>query len=65
LTIIGFCGAKKLKEIVVPGAVDSKSKPVYIHINVPYGPPFKREINRLSDGITCIAKKHCYNREIN
>jgi hypothetical protein len=26
--------------------------------------PFKREINRLSNGIICIAKKHCYNKEI-
>src|SRR4029434_1473574 len=26
--------------------------------------PFKREINRLSNGISCIAKKHCYNKEI-
>src|SRR4029434_5433647 len=26
--------------------------------------PFKREINRLSNGIRFIAKKHCYNKEI-
>src|SRR4029434_7703705 len=26
--------------------------------------PFKREMNRLSNGIKCIAKKHCYNKEI-
>src|SRR4029434_9085032 len=26
--------------------------------------PFKREINRLSNGIRCIAKKHCCNKEI-
>ena len=26
--------------------------------------PFKREINRLSNGIRLIAKKHCYNKEI-
>jgi len=25
---------------------------------------FKREINRLSNGITCIAKKYCDNRDI-
>src|SRR4029434_1903309 len=26
--------------------------------------PFKREINRLSNSIICIAKKHCHNKEI-
>src|SRR4029434_2546274 len=27
--------------------------------------PFKREINKLSNRIRFIAKKHCYNKEIN
>src|SRR4029434_5736812 len=26
--------------------------------------PFKREINKLSNGIRCIAKEYCYNKEI-
>ena len=28
------------------------------------GEPFERKLNRLSTGIRCIAKKHCYHREI-
>ena len=28
------------------------------------GAPFERELNRLSNGIRFIAKKHCYHREI-